>query len=111
MGSSRRDLKDFPPEVQDEVGYALRDAQLGGHRVTAKVLKGFGGGRVLEVIEDFAGSTYRAVYTVRLEGVVYVLHAFQKKSTRGIATPRPDLALIRARFKAAQEHYQEWRRS
>ena len=109
MGSSRKDLKSFPAEVQDEMGYALRDAQFGGTRINAKVLKGFRGAGVLEVVEDFDRSSYRAVYTVRFEGVVYVLHAFQKKSKRGIATPQTAMELIRARLKAAEQHYLKWR--
>jgi phage-related protein len=109
IGSSRKDLKRFPEQVQDEIGYALRDAQFGGRRAGVKVLKGFRGGRVLEVVEDFDGGTYRAVYTVKFEGVIYVLHAFQKKSKRGIATPRPDLVLIRTRLETAEEHYRTWR--
>ena len=109
MGSSRKDLKGFPAEVQDGMGYALRDAQFGGQRINAKVLKGFGGAGVLEVVEDFDRSTYRAVYTVQFEGAVYVLHAFIKKSKRGIATPQAAMELIRARLKAAREHYLKWR--
>lgn len=109
MGSSRKDLKSFPADVQDEMGYALRDAQFGGTRINAKVLKGFGGAGVLEVVEGFDRSTYRAVYTVRLQGVVYVLHAFQKKSKRGVATPQADMELIHARLKAAEQHYSQWR--
>jgi phage-related protein len=109
IGSSRKDLKSFPAEVQDEMGYALRDAQFGGRRVGAKVLKGFGGAGTLEVIEDFDRGTYRAVYTVRLAGVVYVLHAFHKKSKHGIATPQTDMELIRGRLKAAERHYLKWR--
>ncbi|MBI4207470.1 MAG: type II toxin-antitoxin system RelE/ParE family toxin [Betaproteobacteria bacterium] len=108
-GSSRKDLKSFPAEVQDEMGYALRDAQFGGQRMNVQVLKGFRGAGVFDVIENFDGNTFRAVYTVRFEGVVYVLHAFQKKSKRGIATPQADLKLIRARPKAAEEHYLKWR--
>lgn len=109
MGSSRKDLKGFPAEVQDGMGYALRDAQFGGQRMNAKVLRGFGGAGVLEVVEDFDRNTYRAVYTVQFEGAVYVLHAFVKKSKRGIATPKADMQLIRARLKAAREHYLKWR--
>ncbi|MEX2610661.1 MAG: type II toxin-antitoxin system RelE/ParE family toxin [Gemmatimonadota bacterium] len=111
MGSSRKNLKSFPAQVQDEMGYALRDAQFGGTRINAKVLKGFGGAGVLEVVGDFDWSTYRAVYTVQFGGVVYVTHAFQKKSKHGIATPQPqpDMELIRARLKAAEEHYMRWR--
>ena len=74
---------------------------------SAKPLKGFKGARVLEVVEDFDGETYRAVYTVKLADVVYVLHAFQKKSKRGIATPKQDIELIEARFKRAKEHHAE----
>ncbi len=109
MGSSRKDLKTFPEEVQDQMGYALRDAQFGGTRINAKVLKSFGGAGVLEVVEDYDGRTFRAVYTVRFDGAVYVLHAFQKKSKRGIATPKTDRELIRARLKAAEQHYLKWR--
>jgi phage-related protein len=76
----------------------------GGHPA-AKALKGFGGRGVLEVVDDFDGDTYRAVYTVKFAGVVYVLHAFQKKSKRGIATPQRDIDLIKARLKRAEEHY------
>jgi phage-related protein len=109
MGSSRKDLKSFPAEVQDGMGYALRDAQFGGTRLNARVLKGFRGAGVLEVVNDFDRSTYRVVYTVRFEGVVYVLHAFQKKSKHGIATAQTDMELIRARLKAAEQHYLKWR--
>lgn len=108
MGSSRKDLRGFPAEVQDEMGYALRDAQFGGTRINVKVLKGFGGAGVLEVAEDHDRRTYRAVYTVRFEGAVYVLHAFQKKSKRGSATPQADRNLIRTRLKAAEQHYLTW---
>ena len=109
MGSSRKDLKGFPAEVQDQMGYALRDAQFGGQRINAKGMKGVGGAGVLEVVEDFDRNAYRAVYTVQFEGAVYVLHAFQKKSKRGIATPQREMKLIRARLKAAREHYLQWR--
>jgi len=109
MGSSRKDLKSFPAEVQDGMGYALRDAQFGGQRINAKVLKGFGGAGVLEVVEDFDRNTYRAAYTVQFKGAVYVLHAFIKKSKRGIATPQAAMELIRARLKAARAHYLKWR--
>ena len=91
------------------MGYALRDAQFGGQRINVKMLKGFGGAGVLEVVEDFDRKTYRAVYTVRFEAAVYVLHAFVKKSKRGIATPQAEMELIRARLKAAREHHLEWR--
>ncbi len=87
------------------MGQAIDDAQLGGGHPAAKALKGFGGRGVLEVVDDFDGDTYRAVYTVKFAGVVYVLHAFQKKSKRGIATPQRDIDLIKARLKRAEERY------
>lgn len=94
----------MPEDVQDTFGYALHLAQTGKKHFQAKPLKGFGSAGVLEVVEDEAGSTYRAVYTVRLSDTVYVLHCFQKKSTRGTATPKPDLDVIRERLKAAEAH-------
>ncbi|NDU79303.1 type II toxin-antitoxin system RelE/ParE family toxin, partial [Actinomadura sp. DSM 109109] len=94
VGSSKDDLSAFPDEVKWRVGGALWDAQRGGKAPYVKPLKGFGGAAVLEVVDDFDGDTYRAVYTVRFAGVVYVLHAFQKKSKRGIATPKADLDLV-----------------
>jgi phage-related protein len=90
------------------MGFALWQAQRGGKHADAKVLKGFGGGGVLEVVEDHEGSTYRAVYTVKFSGAVYVLHAFQKKSKKGIKTPQREIELIRKRLKTAEEHYAEW---
>ena len=106
MASARSDLKRFPAEVRADVGYALWMAQLGQHASQVKPLKGIAiGGGVLEVVEDHDGSAFRVVYTVRFQGAVYVLHAFQKKSRRGAATPKHDIALIRARYKAAEAHY------
>jgi phage-related protein len=107
IASSLDDLKDFPEDVQQVMGYALYRAQCGDKHPDAKPLKGFKGSGVLEVVEDFDGDTYRAVYTVRFEGIVYVLHAFQKKSKHGIATPKQDVELIEARLKRAKEHYEE----
>jgi phage-related protein len=107
VGSSLEYLKEFPQEVRQGIGYALYLAQCGEKHPGAKPLKGFKGAGVLEVVEDFDGDTYRAVYTLKLAGVVYVLHAFQKKSIKGIATPKQDLELIEARFKRAKEHYSE----
>lgn len=103
IGSSRRDLKAFPDEVKDGMGYALYQAQVGQKAATAKPLRGFGGAGVLEVVEDHQGDTYRTVYTVNFSNLVYVLHAFQKKSKKGIATPQSDLDLINRRLKAAEE--------
>jgi phage-related protein len=93
----------FPREVQRIVGYALYLAQAGAKHQDAKPLAGFGGAGVLEVVEDHDGDTYRAVYTVRLAGAVYVLHVFQKKSRHGIATPTHEIDLIRARLKQAEQ--------
>jgi phage-related protein len=105
IGCSRKDLKNFPAEVQDEMGYALRDAQYGGKRRSAKPLRGWVGAGVLEVADDFRGDTYRAVYTVNFSGFVYVLHAFQKKSKRGGEVPKVDMDLIRSRYRMAEAHY------
>jgi len=104
VGSSKKDLQAMPDEVQDSFGYALHLAQTGAKHTHAKPLKGFGSAGVLEVVESEAGSTYRAVYTAKVAAAVYVLHCFQKKSTSGIATPKPDLDLIRDRLKAALAH-------
>ncbi len=105
IGSSRDELRGFPQDVRRVMGQAIDDAQCGGEHLAAKALKGFGGRGVLEIVDDFDGDTYRAVYTVRFAGVVYVLHAFQKKSRKGIATPRREIDLIKARLKRAEEHY------
>jgi phage-related protein len=107
IGSSRDDLRSFPDEVRRVMGIAINDAQNGGEHPRAKALKGFGGRSVLEVIDDEDGDTYRAVYTVRFAGVIYVLHAFQKKSRKGIETPKHEIDLIRTRLKAAEVHYRE----
>ena len=111
MGSSKADLKTFPDEVQDVMGYALDFAQQGEKHPDAKPLKGFGGAGVLEIVDDYDGNTYRAVYTVKFAEAVYVLHCFQKKSKHGIATPKQGVELIERRFKRAQEHYAEWKAS
>jgi phage-related protein len=94
----------MPADVRDIFGYALYEAQRGKDPPAAKRLKGELGG-LIELVDDFDGDTYRAVYTVKLAGVVYVLHVFQKKSTRGIATPRREIALIKARWQRAKAHY------
>ena len=107
VGSSLDELRSFPADVRRVVGQALDDAQKGEEHPSVKALKGFGGRSVLEVVDDFDGDTYRAVYTVRFAGVLYVLHAFQKKSTKGIATPKHELDLIMARLKRAEEHYRQ----
>ncbi len=108
IGRSRDDLKECPDEVMREIGYALDFAQRGGKHPNAKPLKGFGGASVLEIVEDNDGDTYRAVYTVKFPLAVYVLHVFQKKSKKGMATPKRDLDLIDERLKRAESHYQDW---
>lgn len=105
MGSSWKDLKAFPAGVRQMAGFALWQAQLGRKHLDAKVLKGFGGAGVLEVVEDDTAGTYRVVYTVRLAGAVYVLHAFQKKSKSGIKTPAAEMETVRRRLKEAEEHH------
>ncbi|AFY84533.1 phage-related protein [Oscillatoria acuminata PCC 6304] len=107
IGSSRDDLKNFPEDVQNDMGFALYEAQCGTKPLSAKPLKGFKGAGVLELVENFDGDTYRAVYTVKFANAVYVLHAFQKKSKQGIATPKQDIQLIERRFKRAEEHYSQ----
>jgi phage-related protein len=107
-GSSRKDLRRFPKAVRLVVGQALFDAQTGKKHPDAKPLKGFGGAGVLEVVEDDDGNTYRAVYTVKFAGVVYVLHAFQKKSKRGSKTPVREIEKVRNRLKEAEKHHAEW---
>ena len=108
IGSSLDDLRAFPDEVKRLVGYALHFAQLGGKHPDAKPLGGdpaFRGAGVLEVVENYDGDTYRAVYTVRFRDLVYVLHCFQKKSTRGIATPKRDIDLVKRRLSVAEADY------
>lgn len=105
MGSSRRFIREMPAPVQDAFGRALYLAQIGRKALSAKPLRGFAGASVLEIVEDHDGDTYRAVYTVRFERAVYVLHVFQKKSRRGIATSQQDIALIRQRLSEAEEDY------
>jgi len=105
IGSSQRDLRSFPEEVKDVMGYALFQAQLGRKAPSAKPLAGFGGAGVLEIIDDFQKNTYRAVYTVKFSDLVYVLHVFQKKSKKGIATPKAEVDLIKARLKFAEQDY------
>lgn len=108
VGSSRRDLLEFPAPVKREIGQALWFAQRGDKHPSAKPLKGFQGAGVLEIVEDRSGDTYRAIYTVRFARAIYVLHAFKKKSTRGIKTPRHEMDLIEARLKLAHADYEQW---
>jgi phage-related protein len=104
VGASRADLKASPAEVQDIVGLALLQAQIGGMASRTKRLRGDLGGLV-EIVADAGGGTYRAVYTAKLAGRIYVLHVFQKKSTRGITTPKHDVDLIKQRLRWARWHH------
>ena len=105
VGSARKDIKEFPDEVKQDIGYALFEVQRGKYPSSVKPLKGFGGAGVLEIIEDFFGNSYRAVYTVKFEYAVYVLHCFQKKSKHGIRTPQQHIDLVKQRLKAAEADY------
>ena len=108
VGSSKEDISRFPEEARRRIGGALWDAQIGVKAPYAKPLQGFGGANVMEIVDGFAGDAYRAVYTVRFARAVYVLHAFQKKSKRGIATPTAELELIRRRLERAREDCEQW---
>ena len=102
IGSAKKDLSAMPDEVQQVFGFALYHAQIGLLHPDAKPLKGFGSAGVVEIVEDWRGNAYRAVYTVRFAEAVYVLHCFQKKSKHGIETPRLEMDLIRERLKEAE---------
>jgi phage-related protein len=103
VGRSLRDLSDFPEDVQEIVVFALLEAQAGGKHPDVEPLKGFTGADVLAFARRFRGDAYRVVYTIRFSGVVYVLHAFKKKSTKGIETPKREIDLIRNRLKVAAD--------
>ena len=109
VGASKADLRRFPDRVQHRMGFAIHQAQIGLRHRDAKPLKGFGSG-VLEVVSRHDGDTFRAVYTVRFETAVYVLHAFQKKARRGIPTPKHELDLVRRRLAVAEQHYRDTHR-
>jgi phage-related protein len=108
VGSAKRDLDGMPEDVKDMFGHAIDLAQAGGKHLSVKALGGFGSAGVLEVVEDFRTDTFRAVYTVKFSGWVYVLHCFQKKSKSGIKTPKEDLELIKLRLKAAAQDFEAW---
>lgn len=108
IGSAKRGLDAMPEDVKDVFGHAIDLAQAGGKHRDAKAMSGFGSAGVLEVVEDYRSDTYRAVYTVKFAGWIYVLHCFQKKSKSGIKTPKEDLALIKVRLKAAKLDYEVW---
>jgi phage-related protein len=105
IGTSRKDLKALPKGARAVFGFAVLLAENGMKHPDAKPLTGFGGAGVLEVVEDLDGDAYRAVYTVKFGGMVYVLHAFKKKSKIGSKTPPRDMELIVKRLKEAEEHY------
>jgi len=107
IGSSRKNVKGFPKEVRDEIGFSLYAAELGIGLINAVPLVGFGNAKVVEIIVPYDGDAYRAVYTVKFKKAIYVLHAFQKKSKRGIRTPKPELDLIKSRLKLAETHCRE----
>lgn len=101
VGTSLEDLKEFPNPVQREIGYALHQAQIGEKHHNTKPLKNFSG--VMEIVSNYATDTYRAVYATKIGDAIYVLHTFQKKSKRGIGTPKKEIDLIKRRLKMAQK--------
>jgi phage-related protein len=107
MGTSLQDLRCFPRSVRIDIGHALFAAQQGKTDPAAKPLKGFGGASVVELVVSHHRNAWRAVYTVRFQDAIYVLHVFQKKSTRGIATPAREIALIKQRLAEAERDYKE----
>jgi phage-related protein len=107
VGTSLRDLRSFPASVRIDIGHALFTAQEGKTDPAAKPLKGFGGASVFEIVASHHGNAWRAVYTVRFQDAIYVLHVFQKKSTKGIATPAREIELIRKRLAEAERDYRE----
>jgi phage-related protein len=107
VGSSRKDLRVFPRKVRRDIGQSLYAAQQGEVDPSAKPLRGFGGASVIEIVAEDRGGTWRAVYTVRFAEAIYVLHAFQKKSKKGIATPTRDMNLIRQRLTEAERMHRE----
>jgi phage-related protein len=107
IGTSLRDLRSFPSAVRIDIGHALFAAQEGKTDPAAKPLKGFGGANVLEIVASHHGNAWRAVYTVRFQDAIYVLHVFQKKSTKGIATPARELDLVRRRLAEAERDHRK----
>ena len=107
IGSSREDLQAMPQQVRRDIVQALYTAQQGETDPAAKPLKGFGGARVMEIVERYRGDAHRAVYTAHFADAIYMLHVFQKKSKRGIATPKPEMDLIRRRYAEAERHHRE----
>ena len=107
IGTSLRDLRSFPRAVRVDIGHALFTAQEGKTDPAARPLKGFGGASVLEIVASHHGNAWRAVYTVRFQGAIYVLHVFQKKATKGIATPTREIDLIKQRLAEAERDHRE----
>jgi phage-related protein len=105
VGSSRKDVRSFPRKIRSDIGQTLYAAQRGETDPAAKAMRGFGGRSVVEIVASHAGDTWRAVYTVRFQDAVYMLHAFQKKSTKGVATSKRDIDLIRQRLAKAERDY------
>ena len=110
LGSSKKDLVEFPEEVVNDIGHNLHEAQQGKMPRAAKVLRGFGGANVQEIVSNFITDTYRSIYTVEYEEAIYVLHCFQKKSKKGIETPRQEVDMIDRRLKLAREEHEKWQR-
>ena len=108
LGDTRERLREFPEDVKDDIGAALMWAQKGDKHPNAKPMKGFGGASVLEVVENYDGDTYRAVYTVKFAAKIFALHCFQKKSKSGSETPQHDIRLIRERLRLARQLDREW---
>lgn len=109
VGSSKSDLKSMPEDVVSNIGHALLQAQRGKFPRIGKPLRGFGGASVIELCDDYMSDTFRAVYTVRFEDAIVVLHVFKKKSKHGIETPTRDLELIKSRLKTGEELYKTWK--
>jgi phage-related protein len=110
IGSTKRDILKLPKEIREDFGYALYLAECGDKSPHAKLFSNVGGG-VFEIVENFDGNTYRAMYTVRFKEAIYVLHVFQKKSKKGIATPQADVEMVRRRFQIAKELHDAYEKS
>lgn len=110
IASAKRDLLTMPSDVIDDFGFGLYQAQIGEYPDIGKTLSGFGSANVIELVQDHKGDTFRAVYTVRFQEVIVVLHAFQKKSKKGSGTPKQEMDLIHSRLKLAEELYKLWKK-
>ena len=107
--AAKKDLLDMPEEVRIDFGYGLYQAQLGEHPDNGKTLSGFGSASVIELVNRYKGNAYRAIYTVRFEEAIFVLHVFQKKSNKGIETPKHEIDLLHSRLKMAEQIYNDWK--